>query len=275
MKHIVPLHEEISNSTFHRVLADIKSAGKRPILLSINSPGGSVTAGSAIMASLQAHRPGVSVEILGLAASMASAISTIGGHVGMAENAIYMLHLPSSSSSGTADQLRKDADVLDKFRDTLVSAYVRKSKKSSAEVMALLDAETWLTAAEALAAGFVDVVTGANPAQACAWSSQYPRLAPIGATSKTTTIVVKTLAETLAAISDPRAKDLFYRKNRINLIREGARAATPAMPVARTLSQQIGAISDPHKRTAFYKSNRSLLLREECQAATPGCVHNI
>ncbi len=273
--HPVDIHEEITGAVFNRVLKEIKAAGRKPIRLSINSPGGSVIAGAAILSSLRAHRPGVEVNIIGLAASMASVISMVGQPVTMAENALWMMHNPSSSSTGTAADLRKDADTLDKFRDTLVAAYRRKSKKTATEIMALLDAETWLSAPEALAAGFVDVVTGANPAQACAWSSKYPRLAAIGAASKTFSMENKTLVGQLAAITNPTAKDAFFRKNRIPMIREAARAATPELPTPRTLSQQIGAISDPHKRTAFYKSNRSLLLREECQAATPGCVHNM
>jgi len=278
--HPVELHSEITGQSFNYVLREIKAAGRKPILLSINSPGGSVIAGAAILSSLRAHRPGVEVNIIGLAASMASVIATMGQPVAMAENALFMMHNPSSTSSGTAADLRKDADTLDKFRDTLVSAYVRKSKKSAAEIMALLDAETWMTADEALAAGFIDEITGANAAEACAWSSKYPRLAlgPMGPKMrpmglKSGPIGPQTLTEKLAAITDPRAKDLFFRKNRIAMIREGARAATPATPTPRTLSQQIGSISEPHERTKFYKANRSLLLRQESQAATPGCIH--
>ena len=97
----------------------------------------------------------------------------------------------------------------------------------------------------------------------------------MGVISKMAPIGDKSLVGQLAAITDPRAKDLFFRKNRIAMIREGARAATPAMPNPRTLSEQIGAISDPHKRTAFFKANRSLLLREESQRAVPSAIHNI
>ena len=271
--HPLDIHDEITGATFNRVLKEIKIAGRKPILLSINSPGGSVIAGAAILSSLRAHRPGVAVSIIGLAASMASVISMVGQPVSMAENALWMMHNPRSTSSGTAADLRKDADTLDKFRDTLVAAYVRKSKKTATEIMALLDAETWLSAPEALAAGFVDVITGENPAQACAWSSKYPRLAAIGAASKTFSMENKTLVGQLAAITDPRAKDLFFRRNRIQLIRETARAATPAVPVPMSACERIAAIRDPHQRTKFYKKNRALLIRQAARAATPSAVH--
>ena len=82
------------------------------------------------------------------------------------------------------------------------------------------------------------------------------------------------MAETLAAISNPAAKDAFFRKNRIELIREAARAATPALPVPMTACDRMAAIREPHDRAKFYKGNRSLLLRQASQAATPGCIHN-
>ena len=252
------------------MLKEIKIAGRKPIRLSINSPGGSVIAGAAILSSLRAHRPGVEVHIVGLAASMASVIATVGQPAKMASNALWMAHNPSSTSSGTAADLRKDADTLDKFRDTLVSAYARKSKKTAAEIMVLMDAETWMTASEAKAAGFIDEITSPNPASACAWASKYPRLAQV---SKSETTVIKTLAETLAAISNPATKDAFFRKNRIELIRETARAATPAMPVPMSACERIAAIRDPHQRTKFYKKNRALLMRQASQAASPNAIH--
>ena len=269
-KYLIELHDEITGATFNRVLKEIKAAGRKPVTLSINSPGGSVIAGAAILSSLRAHRPGVEVEIIGLAASMASVIATVGQPAKMASNALWMAHNPSSSSTGTAADLRKDADTLDKFRDTLVAAYSRKSKKTAAEIMALMDSETWLSASEALAASFIDEITSPNPASACAWASKYPRLAQV---SKTGTIVPKTLAETLDSISNPTAKDAFFRKNRIAMLRETARAATPQQPVPMTACERIAAIREPHARTKFYKKNRALLMRQASQAAAPNAIH--
>lgn len=262
MKHTIHLHDEISNATFQRVLSEIKSAGRNKIVLSINSPGGSVTAGSAIMASLNSHKPGVECEILGLAASMASVIACVGNPVSMAQNAVFMLHMPSMSTTGTADQHRKDADILDVFAKTLIATYAAKSKKTTAEIKVLLDAETWMSAEEALAAGFIDKITGATSATASAWSAKYPHLAA------SRPAVPQTLVATFLAISDPDARATFYRKNRIAIIRENARSATPALPPSpQTLSDKFAAITDPGERSTFYRKNRSLLIHQAANAA--------
>lgn len=60
-----------------------------------------------------------------------------------------MIHNPWVNASGDAEELRKTADVLDKTRDALISGYAR-SGKSRAEIITMLDAETWFTADEAL-----------------------------------------------------------------------------------------------------------------------------
>jgi hypothetical protein len=76
-----------------------------------------------------------------------------------------MLHQPWTSSGGTADDLRRDAAALDQAAKSLVTGYASKSQRPAAEITALMAAETWLTADEALAAGFVDAITAA-PAMA-------------------------------------------------------------------------------------------------------------
>jgi len=64
--------------------------------------------------------------------------------------------------------MRKTADILDKVCGTMIGAYSEKSGKGEAEIRALLDAETWMDAGEALAAGFVDEVGGEMDMAACA-----------------------------------------------------------------------------------------------------------
>src|SRR5262249_47457106 len=63
---------------------------------------------------------------------------------------------PSGLVVGEASDLRDLAAVLDKVKATMVAAYSRKSGKPRAEVEAIMAAETWFTAAEAVAAGFAD-----------------------------------------------------------------------------------------------------------------------
>lgn len=124
----------------------------------INSPGGFVWEGIAIKNHLTAHRANITVIIDGLAASMGSFIAMAGDTVKMHASAMMMIHNPWTVSAGEADDLRKDADMLDKVRDALIGAYMDKSGKSRDEILDIMNAETWLTAEEAVEMGFADEV---------------------------------------------------------------------------------------------------------------------
>jgi len=127
------------------------------INLRINSPGGSITEGNAIFNALKRHSAKVTTYIDGIAASMGSVIAMAGDEIRMASNAFLMIHNPWTVSIGDSEQLRKDADLMDKMKLNIINAYSR-SGYSAEELNDLMDAETWLTADEALAADFVDSI---------------------------------------------------------------------------------------------------------------------
>lgn len=136
------------------------------ISLHLNSPGGSVFDGVAIFNALVRHPASVTTHIDGLAASIASIIALAGEKVVMAKNALFMIHNPWGGVQGDAEEMRKMADTLDKIRDTLVNTYQDRTGMSREDLVAALDAETWYTADEALAAGFVDEITAPMKAAA-------------------------------------------------------------------------------------------------------------
>lgn len=138
---------------------DLKALDVDTIHLRINSPGGSVIDGIAIFNALQRHKAKVVTHIDGLAASMASVVAMAGDEVRMADNALFMVHNPWTITMGNADELRADADLLDKMAASIKVAYGR-SQYNVDEIKDLMDAETWMTAQEALDAGFVDVIEG-------------------------------------------------------------------------------------------------------------------
>lgn len=142
-------------------LTELKGVGDRKIVLRINSPGGEVFDGLAIFNRLREHGPCVEVRIDGIAASMASVIAMAGAPVKMAANALIMMHNPNGLCVGDSGDMRDLADMLDKVRGSLTRAYENKTGKTSDEISAMMDAETWLNADEALAMGFADEITGA------------------------------------------------------------------------------------------------------------------
>ncbi len=126
----------------------------------INSPGGSVVDGLAIYNALERHPATVTCYIDGLAASIASVIALAGNRVVMADNALFMIHNPWGCAQGDSNEMRKMADLLDKFRDSIVGVYAKKCGMADAEIIAAMDAETWMNAEEAQAFGFVDEISG-------------------------------------------------------------------------------------------------------------------
>jgi ATP-dependent Clp protease, protease subunit len=147
-------------------LADqLKTAGNvNRIVLRINSPGGDVFEGAAMYNLLTQSQIPVDVIVDGLAASAASYIAMSGNTITMGQGAMMMIHNPWSIEMGDANALRKMADTLDKVRDSMLSGYMNKYDGTQDELKALLDAETWLTAQDAVDAGFADQIA-APPAK--------------------------------------------------------------------------------------------------------------
>lgn len=168
------LYDEIGKDWFGEgvtakdFIAELNAIKSPKIALHINSPGGQVFEGAAIYNAIKRHAASVTTYIDGIAASIASVIALAGAKLVMAKNAMFMMHNPSGVTFGTSEDMRKTADVLDKIRETMVGAYVERSGKTAAEIVALLNEETWLNSDEAKAAGFVDEIAGAMDLAACA-----------------------------------------------------------------------------------------------------------
>ena len=127
-----------------------------PVDLRLNSPGGSVFDAVAIHNALKRHEGTVTVWIDGIAASAASYVAMAGDEIVMPENAFLMIHDPSGLVMGTAGDMRAMAEALEKVKGGLVQGYAAKSGRTPEEISALMSAETWLDAADALAQGFAD-----------------------------------------------------------------------------------------------------------------------
>lgn len=142
-----------------RFTEDLISLGNLShIDLHIHSPGGEVFDGIAIYNQLKNHSATITVFIDGLAASMASVIAMVGDTVIMPKNAMMMIHKPWGVSWGDANDMREYADLLDKLENVLIPAYVAKTGKTTEEITAMLEQETWLDGDECVEHGFADKV---------------------------------------------------------------------------------------------------------------------
>lgn len=146
-------------------LVPLISAGDDDLDIRINSPGGYVMEGLAIYNAIVRERAKgrkVTTHIDGLAASMGSIIAMSGEDIIMADNALMMIHNPWDCACGDAVELRRAADRLDQLRDQLVGIYSKVTGLDADALIALLDAETWMTATEALAQNFITSFTPAE-----------------------------------------------------------------------------------------------------------------
>lgn len=159
MAATINLYETIGTgeSNAAAVSKALKAAGpSAPVELHINSGGGDAHQGFAIYDILARHTGKITCYVDGLAASAASFIAMAAQDIVMPENALMMVHYPRGTVEGKASEVRKGAEAIDRLGRWMVSAYVKRTKQTAAAVEALMDAETWMSAAEAVKLGFAD-----------------------------------------------------------------------------------------------------------------------
>jgi ATP-dependent Clp endopeptidase proteolytic subunit ClpP len=144
------------------VVAQLRNSQAETIKVRINSIGGEVTEGFAIYELLKEAPAKVEVEILGLAASVASLIAMAGDKISIGEGGFVMIHNPTGFLSGESDDFRRIADLLDNMQSVLADVYVARTGQSRDDVLKWMDAETYMTATQALERGFVDYVIPAK-----------------------------------------------------------------------------------------------------------------
>lgn len=149
--------DSVSAKDFKKQLKELGAV--KNLDVRINSEGGSVFDGAAIYNMLVEHEAKVTTHVDGMALSAASVILMAGDDRVMAENAFVMIHDPWSIVLGDSRAMRKEADLLDSIKSTIVKMYVDRSNKDAAEIERMMADETWMTSDEALEHGFVDRVT--------------------------------------------------------------------------------------------------------------------
>ena len=126
------------------------------IALRINSPGGDLFQGVAIKNLLQSKNIPVTAYIDGEASSAASIIMLAADKIVMGEGSTIFVHNALTFTVGNAAELRRTADDLEKISGEMNAMYVARTGLSADIVQALMDAETILTAQDAITKGFAD-----------------------------------------------------------------------------------------------------------------------
>ena len=137
---------------------DIAGVDNDAITVRINSPGGNVFDGIAIMNALRGHKAAITTVVDGLAASAASFIAMAGDEVVMNRNSEMMIHDASGWASGNAKDMLDMADNLERASNNIASIYADKAGGTAEDWRAAMTAETWYSAQEAVDAGLADRV---------------------------------------------------------------------------------------------------------------------
>ena len=157
----------ITANQFVRDLAALDD-GVSPIVVAFNSVGGDLFDGLAIHNALSRLGERCTGRVDALAASAAS-VAVCGAHkVVIAANALLMIHNPWTYAAGDAENLRKVAAALDQAMEAIIAAYKAKAPDiDEVELRRMVNAETWLTASEAVALGLADSVGEGVTVKAC------------------------------------------------------------------------------------------------------------
>lgn len=132
--------------------------GVTRINVNINSYGGEVAEGIAIYNALRRHPAQIVTRCAGMACSIASVIFMAGDERIMYPSSMLMIHNASTLTCGTAEELRKAADDTEKITTMSKAAYMEHVSITEEELSALMDAETWISPAEAINWGFATLI---------------------------------------------------------------------------------------------------------------------
>lgn len=148
------LNDEVTPAAFK----DELMAGKGPITVWINSPGGDCVAAAQIYNMLMDYPADVTVKIDGIAASAASVIAMAGTTVMMSPVSMLMIHNPMTAAIGDSEEMRKAIALLDEVKESIINSYEIKTGLSRARLSHLMDNETWMSAKKAMELGFCDEI---------------------------------------------------------------------------------------------------------------------
>lgn len=147
---------DLTSQNIISAITELEDAGVNRINVRINSPGGNVFEGAAIINALRSSKASIHTYVDGVAASMAAVIWATGEKKHMAGNASLMFHAASTMAWGNAARMRKTAEDLEHFDSNLIADLATAIKKDKEEIKSsLFDGEDhWMNLDAARAYGF-------------------------------------------------------------------------------------------------------------------------
>ncbi|PAB58696.1 ATP-dependent Clp endopeptidase proteolytic subunit ClpP [Anaeromicrobium sediminis] len=161
---IIFLGDEVNDHTASLVVAQLlfleAEDPDKDIMIYINSPGGSITAGMAIYDTMQYIKPDVSTICIGMAASMGAFLLTAGapGKRFALPNSEIMIHQPLGGTRGQAEDIRIHAERIVKMRQKLNEILSERTGQPLEKVSKDTDRDYFMSSEEATAYGIIDKV---------------------------------------------------------------------------------------------------------------------
>lgn len=154
------IDSEIANLVIAQLIFLENEDNKKDITLYVNSPGGHVTAGLAIIDTMNFIKPDVSTVCVGMAASMGAMILSSGakGKRFVLPNSEVMIHQPLGGAEGQASDIAIAAENILKTRATLYKMLAKNTGKTLAQIEKDADRNYWMSGEEAVKYGIVDKV---------------------------------------------------------------------------------------------------------------------
>lgn len=141
----------------------------KPVHVHVNSEGGSVQEGLGIYNAIKERSKDVTAHVDGYALSIASVFPLAAGRVVSPKSAIWMIHNAWAWAQGNADDMRKQADMLETHDAMLSEIYAEHTGKSKEEIRTMMKAETWVRGSEAVDFGLADEGDAPDDTQAAAY----------------------------------------------------------------------------------------------------------
>lgn len=144
--------------TSKRMAGALRSLGKGPVTVAINSPGGDMFEGISMYSMLREHPGEVTIKVMGLAASAASIIAMGGDTVQISRPGFLMIHNCWLLVAGNRHELRDVADQIEPFDAAMADVYAARTGDPVEQMAKLMDRESWIGGSAAVEQGFADAL---------------------------------------------------------------------------------------------------------------------
>ncbi|MCH8205894.1 MAG: ATP-dependent Clp protease proteolytic subunit [Chloroflexi bacterium] len=162
-----PIVDQVANNIIAQLLYLDREDPERDISLYINSPGGIITAGLAIVDTMKLIRPDVSTICVGLAASMGTVLLTVGtpGKRYALPNSTIHMHQPIGGAQGQASDIEIQARELLRMQDKIRELLSEHTSQSYEKIARDTDRDYYLSAEQAKEYGLIDDVLSSSNAR--------------------------------------------------------------------------------------------------------------